>query len=100
VSVSSPLGDDGERLHDWMFVGRFAEQARAFEENVFAPCGARAADIVRQCLAAGIVEEFRLHLVPGAAALAVRRNGPGQTEAEGPAETLPTRPVRGYRRAL
>jgi dihydrofolate reductase len=134
VTLSNPLGDDGERLHDWMFVGRSAEQARTFEEDVFAPCGAMlmgrtmldvgiepwgeeptfhmpvfvlthrahepvaklggttyhfvttgladaleqaraaaddkdiviggGANLVRQCLAAGIVEEFRLHLVP------------------------------------
>jgi dihydrofolate reductase len=134
VTLSNPLGDDGERLHDWMFVGRSAEQARTFEEDVFAPCGAMlmgrtmldvgiepwgeeptfhmpvfilthrphepvvklggttyyfvttgladaleqaraaaggkdiviagGANLVRQCLAAGMVQEFRLHLVP------------------------------------
>lgn len=129
-----PLGDGGERLHDWMFAGRSDAESRAFQEEVFAPVGAmvmgrRMADvgigpwgdnptfhmpvyvvthrahdpivkdggttytfvtdgldsalrqaqmaagekdiaigggahIVRQCLAAGVIEEIRLHLIP------------------------------------
>jgi dihydrofolate reductase len=134
VTAGNPLGDGGERLHDWMFAGRSEAESRAFEEAVFAPVGAmvmgrRMADfgigpwgedptfhmpvfvvthtahdpivrdggttyrfvtdgldsaldqaravagdkdvvigggatIVRQCLAAGVIDEIRLHLVP------------------------------------
>jgi dihydrofolate reductase len=134
VTVGNPLGDGGERPHDWMFAGRTEAESRAFEEAVFAPVGAivmgrRMADfgigpwgddptshapvfvvthdahdpvvkdggttysfvtdglesaldqaraaagdkdvaiggganIVRQCLAAGVIDEIRLHLVP------------------------------------
>jgi len=134
VTVDNPLGDGGERLHDWMFAGRSEAEARAFEEAVFAPVGAMVmgrrmadlgigpwgdnptfhmpvfvvthdthdpivkdggttysfvtdgldraldqaraaagdkdiaigggANIVRQCLAVGVIDEIRLHLVP------------------------------------
>lgn len=40
VSVERPLGDGGERLHDWMFEGKSADEARAFEEEIFRPTGA------------------------------------------------------------
>ena len=134
VGVDNPLGDGGDRLHEWMFAGKSAEESRAWEEEVFAPVGALVmgrrvadlgigpwgddptfhapvyvvthrphdpivkvggttynfvteglaaaleqarevaggkdiaigggADIARQCLAAGIVDEVRLHMVP------------------------------------
>jgi dihydrofolate reductase len=40
VSVDNPMGDGGERLHEWMFAGRSAEQSRAFEDERFAATGA------------------------------------------------------------
>jgi dihydrofolate reductase len=134
VRPDNPMGDGGERLHDWMFVGKTADQSRAWEESVFAPVGAlvmgrrmldlgigpwgdnptfhapvfvvthdphepivkdggttytfvtgglepalvlaRAAaserdiaiaggaDLIRQCLATGVIDEMRLHFVP------------------------------------
>lgn len=134
VAVENPMGIGGERLHDWMFEGRTAEELTAYQESVFASVGAvlmgrrmldlgiahwgdeptfhapvfvvthephppivkrggttytfvtggldealrlaRAAaadediaivggaDLVRQCLAAGAVDEVRLHIAP------------------------------------
>jgi dihydrofolate reductase len=40
VGVDNPLGDGGERLHDWMFDGRTEGESRAFEEESFRPAGA------------------------------------------------------------
>jgi dihydrofolate reductase len=40
VRVGNGLGDGGERLHDWMFVGRTEEDATAFLEAKFATTGA------------------------------------------------------------
>jgi dihydrofolate reductase len=40
VSVDQPMGVGGERLHDWMFEGRTAEEATAYQESVFASVGA------------------------------------------------------------
>jgi dihydrofolate reductase len=40
VGVDNPMGDGGERLHEWMFAGKSAEQSRAFEEERFATTGA------------------------------------------------------------
>ena len=134
VRVGNGMGDDGDRLHDWMFVGKSGTEATAFLERQFDGVGAvvmgrtlfdvgvepwgdepvfhlpvfivthrpaesiekaggttyhfvtgglhaameRAseaagdrdvfidggADIVRQALAAGVVDELRLHVVP------------------------------------
>jgi dihydrofolate reductase len=40
VGVDNPLGDGGERLHEWMFAGQSATQSRAWEEERFAATGA------------------------------------------------------------
>jgi hypothetical protein len=40
VSPESPLGIGGERLHEWMFVGRSAAESREFETNHFSGIGA------------------------------------------------------------
>ena len=40
VRADNPMGDGGERLHDWMFAGRNPAESRAFEEAMFAPAGA------------------------------------------------------------
>jgi dihydrofolate reductase len=40
VGQDNPLGDGGERLHEWMFAGRSAEDSRAFQEEKFAATGA------------------------------------------------------------
>lgn len=134
VSLDNPMGDGGERLHDWMFAGKSERESTDYQESVFAPVGALlmgrrmldlgighwgdnptfhapvfvvtheahapiekrggtsfsfvtegfdealrqareaagdrdvqiagGADIVRQAIAAGVVEEIRLHLVP------------------------------------
>jgi dihydrofolate reductase len=40
VDVDRPLGDGGDRLHDWMFSGRTPEEAEAFEVESFANVGA------------------------------------------------------------
>jgi dihydrofolate reductase len=40
VGVDNPMGDGGERLHEWMFARKSAEQSRAFEEEQFATTGA------------------------------------------------------------
>lgn len=40
VGVAQPMGEGGERLHDWMFAGRTAEEAEAFEEEQLSDVGA------------------------------------------------------------
>lgn len=40
VSVANPLGDGGERLHDWMFAGRAADESRKWELERFSTTGA------------------------------------------------------------
>jgi dihydrofolate reductase len=40
VGVAEPMGVGGERLHDWMFAGRTAEEAEAFEEEKLSDVGA------------------------------------------------------------
>lgn len=40
VGIDNPMGDGGERLHDWMFAGRTPAQSRAFEDERFAATGA------------------------------------------------------------
>lgn len=40
VSPQAPMGQGGERLHEWMFAGRSEAESRAFEEDHFAAVGA------------------------------------------------------------
>jgi dihydrofolate reductase len=40
VAVDQPLGQGGERLHDWMFVGKTEREAALFEEQSFQTTGA------------------------------------------------------------
>ena len=40
VSVNNPLGDSGERLHDWMFAGKSSTETEAYEVEKFKPTGA------------------------------------------------------------
>ena len=40
VSVANGMGDGGERLHDWMFVGTSGEEAEAWLAEQFASVGA------------------------------------------------------------
>ena len=40
VSINNPMGDDGERLHDWMFSGKTESEAVEFQELVFKTIGA------------------------------------------------------------
>jgi dihydrofolate reductase len=40
VSVNNPLGDSGERLHDWMFAGKSSTETEAYEVEKFKPMGA------------------------------------------------------------
>jgi dihydrofolate reductase len=39
VGVQRPMGDGGERLHDWMYGGRTEAAAKAFEEAAFRTTG-------------------------------------------------------------
>jgi hypothetical protein len=50
VSAEEPLGRGGERLHEWMFAGKSAVEGGA--------------DIDRQYLNAGLIDEIRLHVAP------------------------------------
>jgi hypothetical protein len=40
VSAELPLGEVGERLHDWMFAGKSEQESREFEEKIFQAAGA------------------------------------------------------------
>jgi len=40
VTVENGMGDDGDRLHDWMFVGKSAEEASAYLADQLASVGA------------------------------------------------------------
>jgi dihydrofolate reductase len=40
VSVNNPMGDGGEKLHDWMFSGKTESEAVEFEERFFKTTGA------------------------------------------------------------
>jgi dihydrofolate reductase len=40
VSVRMPMGNDRGRIHDWMFQGKTAQEARTWEEEQFANIGA------------------------------------------------------------
>src|SRR6266542_6309574 len=40
VGVEQPLGQGGQRLHDWMFVGKTEREAAGFEEESFKTTGA------------------------------------------------------------
>jgi dihydrofolate reductase len=40
VSVDNGMGDDGDRLHDWMFAGKSGEEAEAFLADGLASVGA------------------------------------------------------------
>src|SRR5687768_9117024 len=40
VSVNNPLGDNGERLHDWMFADKSSAETEAYEVEKFKPMGA------------------------------------------------------------
>jgi dihydrofolate reductase len=40
VGVEQPLGQGGERLHDWMFVGKTEREAAVFEAESFKTTGA------------------------------------------------------------
>ena len=40
ISEDNPLGRDGERLHDWMFAGKSAEEVGRNENDRFASVGA------------------------------------------------------------
>jgi hypothetical protein len=40
VSMAKPMGDGGERLHDWMFAGKSEAESTPWQESIFAPVGA------------------------------------------------------------
>ena len=40
VSANNPMGDDGEKLHDWMFSGKTESEAVEFQERLFKTTGA------------------------------------------------------------
>jgi dihydrofolate reductase len=40
VGVDQPMGDGGERLHDWMWAGRTDREAAEFEQELLRPSGA------------------------------------------------------------
>lgn len=40
VSLNNPMGDHGERLHDWMFAGKSSAETEAYEVEKFKPMGA------------------------------------------------------------
>src|SRR5262245_14375171 len=40
ISIDDPLGRDGERLHDWMFAGRAADEVDRFQSDKLASVGA------------------------------------------------------------
>ena len=40
VSPESPMGRGGERLHDWIFVGKSAAESESFETTHFSGIGA------------------------------------------------------------
>ncbi|HJR78671.1 MAG TPA: dihydrofolate reductase family protein [Anaerolineales bacterium] len=40
VSANNPLGDNGERLHDWMFAGKSSTETEAYEVEKFKGMGA------------------------------------------------------------
>ena len=40
VDIDRPLGDGGDRLHEWMFTDRTQEEIDAFEVESFANVGA------------------------------------------------------------
>lgn len=40
VGIDNPLGDNGERLHDWMFAGKTSAETEAYEVEKFLPIGA------------------------------------------------------------
>ena len=40
VTVANGMGDGGESLHDWMFVGKTGEEAEAFQLDLLASTGA------------------------------------------------------------
>jgi riboflavin biosynthesis pyrimidine reductase len=58
VSAEAPLGRGGERLHEWMFAGKSAVSGA---QDVMVEGGA---DIDRQHLNAGLIDEIRLHVAP------------------------------------
>jgi dihydrofolate reductase len=40
VSMNNPMGDGGEKLHDWMFSGKTESEAVEFQERIFKTTGA------------------------------------------------------------
>jgi dihydrofolate reductase len=40
ISAEDPLGRNGERLHDWMFAGKSADEVERFQAEKFASTGA------------------------------------------------------------
>jgi dihydrofolate reductase len=40
VSMNNPMGDSGEKLHDWMFSGKTESEAVKFQERIFKTTGA------------------------------------------------------------
>jgi dihydrofolate reductase len=58
VSAEEPFGRGGERLHEWMFAGKSAASGA---QDVMVEGGA---DIDRQYLNAGLIDEIRLHVAP------------------------------------
>lgn len=40
ITVDNPMGNGGEKLHDWMFSGKTESEAMAFQEAEFKPIGA------------------------------------------------------------
>ena len=40
VRMNNPMGDGGEKLHDWMFSGKTESEAIEFQERLFKPTGA------------------------------------------------------------
>ncbi|MBO0706259.1 MAG: dihydrofolate reductase family protein [Candidatus Dormibacteraeota bacterium] len=40
VGMDNPMGDGGERLHEWMFSGKSPDEIQAFQDEEFATTGA------------------------------------------------------------
>jgi dihydrofolate reductase len=84
VRVGNGLGDDGDRLHDWMFDAK-TETDAAIVDELYASTGAvlmgkgmfdvgfepwgdvgiwGGANLIRQYLKAGLLDEMQVHLIP------------------------------------
>jgi len=83
-TLERPLGDGGERLHEWMFeLASFRERhGMAGGSDVSVAGGA---SVAQQYLKAGLLDELQMHLVPlllGGGVRLFDRLGPEQPELQ------------------